>query len=37
MFCFVPNVDARKFLSLTMTLVNVKAADLLADIETFRH
>ncbi len=25
---FVPNVDARKFLSMTMVLVNVKAADL---------
>ena len=28
MFCCAPNVDARKLLSMTMVLVNVKAADL---------
>ena len=28
MVCCAPNVDARKLLSMTMVLVNVKAADL---------
>ena len=28
MVCCAPNVDVRKFLSMTMVLVNVKAADL---------
>ena len=35
MVCCVPNVDARKLLSMTMVLVNVKAADLQKALITF--
>lgn len=32
---YVPNVDARKLLTMTMVLVNVKAADLWEALITF--